>query len=117
MTNQEHERAELYEDCDDLARRLDGAAKRIEKIGIANGAIMKRMDAELRRLRIAHLRRMADAAVLVERSAEEALRLEQHRRHREWPHRDVGKLHRRYMRLVRFIAKVDDEIARLRGEG
>lgn len=75
------------------------------------------MQRELRRLRISQLRRMVGAAVILERSAEEVLRLEQHRRHRGWPHRDCGFLRRRYIRLVRFIVRMDDEIERLRGEG
>jgi len=52
----EYERAELVEDCDDIAARLRGAANR---------EIMERMAWEIRRLRIAHLRRMSDAAFLL----------------------------------------------------
>lgn len=102
MTTQEHERAELYEDCNDLAKRLHGAANRIEKIGDINGAIMKRMDLEniriredLRRLRVAHLRRMACFAVA---SADFTRPITQRNR------------------LYRFADNCGKEIARLRGE-
>lgn len=73
--------------------------------------------AQLRRLRISQLRRIVAAAAILMRSAEETLRLEQHRRHRGWPHRDCGFLRRRYMRWGRFIDRMEDEIERLRGEG
>lgn len=100
-----------------LYAMVDGRPRKIKATVESINEDFARLNAELRRLRISQLRRMvADASILM-RSAEEALRLEQHRRHRGWPHRDCGFLRRRYMRWGRFIDRMDDEIERLRGEG
>lgn len=106
MTLGEHERAELIEDCDDIAARLRGAANRVATLGKTNREIMERMEREIRHLRIAHLRRMSDAAFLLCAREEKLART-------SWEEKWKSAHARKAERFILFSRACRTEITRL----
>lgn len=69
---------------------------------------------EIVRLRISQLKRMADSAMPILRAVEAAWHTEQSRRSKRLPHQPVTIPYRKYLRIAKFMDRLDDEIERLR---
>lgn len=112
MNLRAHQICELLEDGADISKRLFAAQKTVERMANTNADILRELVAELRRLRISQLRRMADAAD-AQRDELQAYRITS-----DAP---IGSFHWRMARhkwwLAKFVAACLAEIERLRGMG
>lgn len=63
MNLRDHQICELLEDGADISKRLFAAQKTVERMTNTNANIIRELVAELRRLRISQLRRMAHVAM------------------------------------------------------